>query len=235
MVVPEGWQLLDLHNHTYRSYDARNRPEDYERAHAAGKFDVLAITEHNRIDGAVELASAASFPVIVGQEIDTSGGELIGLFLLKEIERGRPLDETARTIRDQGGLVYLPHPFYRLIRHPVRESERTRLAEAGLIDIVEVANGGPFTGRANALAREWARERDLPAAAGSDAHEPRDIGTCVCAVPPGPVTPGSLPAQLREGRVIVRRRNVALQLAAKLRTRTGRAIEGLRRGAMPRR
>lgn len=235
MSVPEGWQLLDLHNHTYRSYDARNRLEDYERAHAAGRFDVLAITEHNRIDGAVELAASASFPVVVGQEIDTGGGELIGLFLSEEIERGLPIEETAIAIRAQGGLVYLPHPFYRLIRHPVLEPARERLADDGLIDLVEVANGGPFTGRANGRARDWALARDLPGAAGSDAHEPGDIGTCVCAVPPGPLTAAALTERLREGRVLVRHRSVAVQLAAKVRTRAGGALAGLRRRELPRR
>ena len=231
--VPTDWQLLDLHNHTHRSYDARNRLRDYERAHAAGRFHVLAITEHNRIDGAIELASAANFPVIVGQEIDTSGGELIGLFLEEELDRDRPLDETARAIRAQGGLVYLPHPFYRLIRNRVTEPAREQLVEAGLVDIVEVANGGPFTRRANELARDWALARDLPAAAGSDAHEPDDIGTCVCAVPPDPVSATALPELLRQGRIIVRGRSVVLQLTAKVRTRAGGFLHGLSRGQMP--
>ena len=235
MKAPEGWQLLDLHNHTHRSYDARNRLEHYERARARGRFDVLAITEHNRLDGAVELAQAASFQVIVGQEIDTAEGELIGLFLLEELDRRLPIAETARAIRAQGGLVYLPHPFYRLIRHPVLEPAREALAEAGLIDIVEVANGGPFTARANRLARAWAHARDIPGGAGSDAHEPRDIGTRVCAVPPGPVNASTLPELLHQGRVIERRRSVALQLAAKIRTRAGGALAALRRGRLPRR
>jgi predicted metal-dependent phosphoesterase TrpH len=235
MSTPEGWQLLDLHNHTYRSYDARNRLEDYERAHAAGRFDTLAITEHNRIDGALELAEGAGFEVIVGQEIDTAGGELIGLFLSDEIDRGLPIEETARAIRRQGGLVYLPHPFYRLIRHPVAAGTRAALADAGMIDVVEVANGGPFTTRANRRAREWALARDLPMAAGSDAHEPGDIGTCVCAVPPGPVTAAELPRLLRQGRIVVRRRNAALQIASKLRTRAAWALEGVSRGAARRR
>lgn len=235
MIVPEGWELFDLHNHTHRSYDARNRLVDYERAHLAGKFDVLAITEHNRIDGARELRDAASFPVIVGQEIDTGDGELIGLFLSEQIDRGRPIDETARAIRAQGGLVYLPHPFYRLIRHPIGAPARERLADAGLIDIVEVANGGPFTGAANRRARAWAVSHDLPMAAGSDAHEPGDIGTCVCAVPPGELTASALPDRLRAGRVIVRRRSTASQLAAKIRTRVGRTLRGFRERELPRR
>ena len=105
MHIPDGWTLLDLHNHTHRSFDAVNRPEDYARAHARGRFDVLAITDHNRIDGARELAAVAPFPVVVGMEIDTADGELIGLFLDEAIAPGRPARETATLIREQGGLV----------------------------------------------------------------------------------------------------------------------------------
>ncbi len=234
MNTPEGWELLDLHNHTHRSYDSRNRVEDYERAYAAGRFDVLAITEHNRIDGARELASTASFPVIVGQEVDTNEGELIGLFLTDELEWDWPIEETARTIRAQGGLVYLPHPFYRLVRNPLAAHGRELLASAGLVDIVEGTNGGPFTRRSNRNAREWALEHDLPLAAGSDAHEPGDIGTCVCAVPPGVLSPETLPERLRAGRIITRRRSTVAKLASKARTRARMASETLR-GASPQR
>ncbi len=222
MTIPEGWQLLDLHNHTYRSYDARNRLEDYEGAYAEGRFDVLAITEHNRLDGALEVARAASFPVIVGEEIDTARGQLIGLFLQEELPRGMPIEETARAIREQRGLVYLPHPFYGLLRGVVDPVAREELADADLIDIVEIVNGGPFTGRANERARAWADARDLPGGAGSDAHEPVCVGTCTCAVPPGPVGAESLPNLLRQGHVHTAPPNVAVQLAARVRTHLGR-------------
>jgi predicted metal-dependent phosphoesterase TrpH len=235
MNIPAGWELLDLHNHTQRSYDARNTLEDYEQAHAARRFDVLAITEHNQIDGARELAAAASFDVIVGQEVDTSDGELIGLFLSAELERGHPIEETARAIRAQDGLVYLPHPFFRLVRNPVSAPARERLVASSLIDIVEVVNGGPFTDDANDTARRWAQEHGLPMAAGSDAHEPGDIGTCVCAVPPGALSAHSLPERLREGRVITRRRANAAKLAAKARTRAQLALHSLRGGPRKRR
>ncbi len=99
MTPPVGRQLLDLHNHSDRSYDASNTLADYERAHAAGRFDVVAITDHNRIDGALAFAAAASFPVIVGMEIDTAEGELIGLFLEETIPTGLPASETAERIR----------------------------------------------------------------------------------------------------------------------------------------
>jgi predicted metal-dependent phosphoesterase TrpH len=222
-----GRQLLDLHNHTHRSYDAQNRPDDYERAHAAGLIDVVAITDHNTIAGALELREVASFPVIVGQEIDTTDGELIGLFLDEPVPAGLPALETAERIRGRGGLVYLQHPFYRLVRNRMRGAVREELRGRGLIDVVEAANGGPFTASANARALAWARASGIPHAASSDAHEPLMIGTCLQSVPAGPVDAGSLPGLLRAARTIDRRPPAALALTVKAAGRTGAALRVL--------
>lgn len=212
-------ELVDLHNHTDRSYDATNRLEDYERAHAAGRFHVLAITDHNRIDGAAWARDRASFPVVVGIEIDTAEGELIGLFVEDRIPPGLPARTTAERIRDQGGLVYLPHPFYPFVRHPLRAPVRDGLADLGLVDIVEGRNGGPFTDRPDAAARRWAAGRGLALGAGSDAHDPVDIGRCVVAVPPAPLDPATLVDRLRLGQIVDRRRASPLQIATKARHR----------------
>ena len=212
-------QLVDLHNHTDCSYDATNRLEHYEHAYAVGLFHVLAITDHNRIDGAAMLRERASFPVVVGIELDTAEGELIGLFVEDRIPPGLAASETAERIRGQGGLVYLPHPFYTLVRRPLRASVRDALAGVGLVDVVEGRNGGPFTDRPDALARTWAAERGLPLGAGSDAHDPVDIGRCVVSVPAGPLEPASLVERLRLGRIVDNRRPSSLQIATKARHR----------------
>jgi predicted metal-dependent phosphoesterase TrpH len=219
MAVPAGWQLLDLHNHTERSYDAVNTLADYERAHASGRFDVLGITDHNRIDGALDARERASFPVVVGMEIDSADGELIGLFLEEPVAPGLPAVETATRIRAQGGLVYLQHPFYRLIRRPLEARVRDELAAARLIDVVEVRNGGPFTAATDRRALAWARAGGLRAAGSSDAHEPPDIGRVVTAVPPGPLTPTSLLERLADGVVVDHHRRSLLQIATKARHR----------------
>jgi predicted metal-dependent phosphoesterase TrpH len=219
MSLPEGYVLLDLHNHTDRSYDAVNRLEDYERAHEAGRFHVLGVTDHNRIDGALDLAERASFPVVVGMEIDTLEGELIGLFLREPVPVGLGAIQTAERIRAEGGLVYLQHPFYRLVRKPLVPAVREELVARGLVDIVEVRNGGPFTGPFDARARAWATVKGLPGAAASDAHEPPDIGQCTTAVPPGPLEPASLVERLRAGVIVDRHRSSVLQIATKARYR----------------
>jgi predicted metal-dependent phosphoesterase TrpH len=224
--VAEGRpQRVDLHNHTHHSYDAQLRPQDYRRAHEAGLIDVVAITDHNTIAGALELREQVRFPVIVGQEIDTADGELIGLFLSAPVPAGLPARETAERIRAQGGLVYLQHPFYRLVRGRMRDTVREELRGRGLIDIIEAVNGGPLTGRANARALAWSRACDLPHTASSDAHEPLGLGTCVQLVPAGPVDAASLPGLVRAGRMIDRRPPAALAFGVKA---AGRVATGVR-------
>jgi predicted metal-dependent phosphoesterase TrpH len=222
-----GRLLVDLHNHTFHSYDAQNRLADYERAHRRGRVDVVAITDHNRIAGALELRAQATFPIIVGQEIDTADGELIGLFLETAVPAGLPAAETAERIRAQGGLVYLQHPFYRIVRGRMRPAARELLRGRGLIDIVEAANGGPFAAADNARALAWARACGLPHAASSDAHEPAAIGTCVTSIPAAPVTAAALPDLLRAGRTVDRRPAAAVALALKASGRAGRAARVL--------
>jgi predicted metal-dependent phosphoesterase TrpH len=225
--VAGGRLLVDLHNHTYHSYDAHNRLADYERAHALGRVDVVAITDHNTIAGALELRAAASFPVIVGQEIDTADGELIGLFLEELVPAGLPAVETARRIRAQGGLVYLQHPFYRIVRGRMRAGAREELRGLRLIDIVEAANGGPLAAADNARALAWARACGLPHAASSDAREPAAIGTCVSAVPAAAVTAASLPELLRAAETIDRRPPAPVALLRKAAGRTETALRVL--------
>ena len=228
-MAADGRILLDLHNHTFHSYDAQNQPRDYERAHAEGRIDVVAITDHNTISGALELREAASFTVIVGEEIDTADGELIGLFLDEPVPAGLPAVETAERIRAQGGLVYLQHPFYRIVHGRMRPAVREDLRGRDLIDIVEARNGGPLAAADNARALQWARACGLPHAASSDAHEPGAIGTCVSAVPAAAVSAASLPELLRAATTIDRRPPAPVALARKAAGRSATALRVLAR------
>jgi predicted metal-dependent phosphoesterase TrpH len=137
---------------------------------------------------------------------------------------GLPALETAERIRAQAGLVYLQHPFYRLVRGRMRDAAREELRGRGLIDVVEAVNGGPLTGPANARALAWARACGLPRAASSDAHEPFAIGTCLTLVPEGPVDAASLPGLLRAGRMIDRRPPAPLAFGIKAAGRIQTAV-----------
>jgi predicted metal-dependent phosphoesterase TrpH len=211
--------LVDLHNHTWWSDDASNRFDDYERAHKAGCFDVLAITDHNSIDGALEVQARADFQVIIGEEIDTSQGELVGLFLRNAIEDGQSAKATADAIRAQEGLVYLQHPRYKFVRNAMALDTIDALLEASLIDIIEIGNAGAFMGHANRAAKRLRKTHSrLVAGAGSDAHHPRDIGRCVVAIPGsivGELTADDLRARLPKGYVIDCHRPAVATLCAR--------------------
>lgn len=115
--------------------------------------------------------------VIVGEEIRTADGDLIGLYLDTAIQPGLTAVETARRIRDQGGVVGLPHPFDRLRASAARRAGDDGLAELlGLVDYVEVFNARVIGGRGNHRAAEAAQRHGLPGVAVSDAHTVLEVG-----------------------------------------------------------
>lgn len=130
------------------------------------------VTDHDTIAGAIAL-KALGFNVLIGEEIATRDGELIGLFLDSDVPPGLGAKETAMRIKDQGGLVYLEHPYDRR-RRSLSEEAVERLALD--IDIVEVFNGRADED-ANSKAEDLALTLGVPAAAGSDAHTLAEVGT----------------------------------------------------------
>jgi len=170
---------VDLHSHTRHSPDAAMSPARLvERARQAG-LDRIAVTDHDAIAGALEAKELAPETVIVGQEISCSGGvELIGLFLERWIPSGLSVREVADRIRAQGGVVYAPHPFAYLID---RDRRGRALIEAA--DFVEAVNARAFWPAWNQLARQVAREREVPRGAGSDAHFAREVGRAFTRMP----------------------------------------------------
>ena len=104
--------ILDLHNHTRWSFDCSMDPAKVVRVAKARGIDAIAITDHDEIDGAREAQRAAGgdILVIIGEEIDTRAGDVLGLFLKEKIATDDPI-EAIRAIHDQGGLAILAHPF----------------------------------------------------------------------------------------------------------------------------
>ena len=169
--------LADLHLHTEYSHDCSVPVADVlGRAEAHG-LGAIAITDHNVFAGAqeaVELARGRALTVIPGEEVKTDRGEVIGLFLEEEIPRGMTMAETIMAIRDQGGLVYLPHPFDRMHTIPDPRTLHRHLAE---IDVFEVFNARLLRETFNDEAVRFARKYNLLMGAGSDAHVLQGIGT----------------------------------------------------------
>jgi predicted metal-dependent phosphoesterase TrpH len=170
--------VADLHMHTSWSHDCSTDPGelvDYAEAEGLG---AIAVTDHNVFGGALETADYASgreLVVIRGEEVKTDGqGEVIGLFLEREIPRGLSFADTIAAIRDQGGLVYVPHPFDRLHAIPDPKTLHRHLAD---IDVLEVYNARLLLEAYNDEALRFARKYNLTMGAGSDAHVLQGVGT----------------------------------------------------------
>jgi len=172
------WIVADLHMHTSWSHDCSIDPgELVDHAEAEG-LGAIAVTDHNVFGGALEAADYArdrALVVIPGEEVKTDDqGEVIGLFLQSEIPRGMSFAETVAAIREQNGIVYVPHPFDRL--HAVPDP-RTLHRHLGDIDVLEVYNARLLFEGYNDEALRFARKYGITAGAGSDAHVLQGVGT----------------------------------------------------------
>jgi predicted metal-dependent phosphoesterase TrpH/glycosyltransferase involved in cell wall biosynthesis len=177
-LADRDWILCDLHLHTSWSHDCQVEPELLVQHALAQGLGAIAVTDHNAFGGALAAAEAAQgtdLLVIPGEEVKTRDqGEVIGLFLSEEIPRGMSFAETVAAIREQGGVVYLPHPFDRLHSIPSSSTLRAHLAD---IDVFEVYNARLLFEAYNDEALRFARKYNLTMGAGSDAHVLQGVGT----------------------------------------------------------
>jgi len=189
--------FIDLHCHTSASFDSLADPPAVVRAAASRGLTHLAITDHDRIEGALRARDAAppELTVVVGEEIKTSDGDLIGIFLEREIAPGMPAVETIGAIRDQGGLVGVPHPFDGR-RGFGRRTGTTLESIAHLVDWIEAYNARVIGGSANEKAALFARAHLLPGVGASDSHTVMEVGVTYNIVCGDPGTPEGLLACL---------------------------------------
>jgi predicted metal-dependent phosphoesterase TrpH len=168
------------------SGDSTTTLDEIVESIVASGIDVLCVTDHNAINGAQKLQKVLEAEdicrVIIGEEVRTHSGEIIGLFLSDRVPFGEPALATADAIRRQGGLVYIPHPFDPL-RKNLHEDSLIELADAGFIDAIEVFNAKTSLQSLNRKAATFASERDLAAGAGSDAHVPLALGSAYVEMP----------------------------------------------------
>ncbi|HEX2850342.1 MAG TPA: PHP domain-containing protein [Acidimicrobiales bacterium] len=197
---PEGWVRVDMHMHTMWSGDATTTPDELREAVAETGIDVLCITDHSTINGALELGESLGCRIVVGEEVRTGAGEMIGLFLRERLPFGIKPEVAVEVIRAQGGVVYVPHPFDPM-RHCLREDVLDGLARDGGLDAIEVLNAKVSLGHLNRRAADFAAEHRLLAGAGSDAHEPSAIGAAYVEMPDFTDGPSFL-ASLRQARVV---------------------------------
>lgn len=198
--LPAGWVRADLHTHTMWSGDCTTTPDEVVEAVVDSGIDVLCITDHNAVAGAERLRAELPCRVVVGEELRVGRGEVIGLFLDERIPGGlRPMD-AARRIREQGGVVYVPHPFDPM-RNCMAPQEIDLLVEHGLVDAIEVRNAKTSLESLNRQAAEYAEHHGLASGAGSDAHVPEALGAAYVEMPDFD-GPAEFLRSLRQGRVV---------------------------------
>jgi predicted metal-dependent phosphoesterase TrpH len=144
-------------------------------------INCIAIADHGTAEGGLAMKKLAPFKVIVAEEILTTEGEIMGMFLKETIPSGITPREAIRRIREQDGLVNIPHPFETIRGSALKDKIIDEIAQD--IDLMEVLNSrSPFPANSN-KAKDFALRHNIPAGAGSDAHSIYEIGNAYIEIP----------------------------------------------------
>jgi len=182
--------FADFHVHTRSSRDSLLSEDGFIRRAIERGLTHVAITNHNNVEGAIAvrdrvaaLGLADRLHVILGEEVSSADGEIVGIFLERTIPAGLSAEETADAIHQQGGLVSAPHPYDPFRRDHLREPALLRLLEAGKVDAIEVFNSRVTFGRHNHQAAELAARFGVPGIACSDTHSGIEVAMSFNALP----------------------------------------------------
>jgi predicted metal-dependent phosphoesterase TrpH len=195
---------IDLHCHSEASHDCETPLQTIiDRCHTTG-IHVQAITDHNQIWGAVKLKELTqddpTLTIIVGEEISSREGEIIGLFLTERIAPGLSAEETVKQIKAQGGLVLVPHGFDPFKRYRLRPESLGRIAKH--VNIIEVFNAHISQPSFNQTALVWADKHHKLKSAGTDAHTAAHIGSAWVETPRSDIrSPEDLLIALSAGKI----------------------------------
>lgn len=164
---------FDLHTHSKYSSDGVLDPKKIVKTAIKRNLNGIAITDHNTIKGGLKAKEyeTKDFKVIVGSEIMTDQGEVIGLFLSEEVKANN-LVNVISEIKAQNGIVIIPHPFDEMRHSALYPNEEC----ASLIDCIEGFNSRCVLQKYNDKAVEYANKHNLSIVAGSDAHFANEIG-----------------------------------------------------------
>jgi len=192
------WGRADLHTHTDASDGWPTPLELVDHAARRARLDVIAVTDHDTIEGALHAAEHAAkrsrLQVIVGEEVSSRDGHILGLFLERAVKPGLSAAATVHAIHEQGGIAVAAHPFWRTQRQrrgaPVH-GVGWLAAELGF-DAIEVENATPGFYVVNQLARRLNMGLGAAETGGSDAHIVDAVGRAFTEFP------GKTPAALRK-------------------------------------
>jgi predicted metal-dependent phosphoesterase TrpH len=182
--------FADFHVHNRFSRDSILSEDKFIRVALERGLTHVAVTNHNNVEGAIAVRDRAAalgvdeqLTVILGEEVSTSDGEVVGLFLERTIPRGLTAEQTADEIHAQGGLVSIPHPFDPLRASHIRRQPLEGLAAAGKIDMIEVFNSRVTFSRHNQQAADFAARHGIPGIACSDSHSAFEVAMSFNALP----------------------------------------------------
>jgi hypothetical protein len=171
---------IDLHTHSQASPDGSLTEANYRTMLDSGLLDYIAITDHNTAEFAIKLHKKFGDRIIVGEEIRTAKGEIIGLYLQKTVPSMMSPQETVAEIRRQGGLVCIPHPFEN-VRRGMQAKDLDDIADE--VDMIEVHNGRAVFQNKSKDAYAWAKAHNCLGVANSDSHAVPGWGTTYTSVP----------------------------------------------------
>lgn len=212
---------IDLHCHSRYSGDSLTTYDVLLRQMDRRGLDMVAITDHNTLAGALDFCARAPDRFLVGEEIETARGELLALFLEEEVPRGLSIEETIARVRAQGGLVGVSHPLDRLRTEAVGRETLEEIHQE--LDFVEVFNARMTFAADNRQAGELAARWGLPGSAGSDGHAPFEVGSAYVDMPAFE-GPASFLESLAQGQIVGRLSNPLVHFVstyAKVRKRFG--------------
>ena len=209
--------------HTHFSPDSETDPDKLVKRCLKVGLELIAVTDDNTIEGALKVKDLAPFPVIIGEEIKTSAGEITGLFLKETIPAGLSPIDTAHRIKDQGGLVSLPHPFDRFRSEVIDGKAIDELIP--LLDIVEIFNSRNNLSADDRKAEKFAKEHNLLTSGVSDAHTLMELGRTYVQMPEFDGTPSDFKIALSKGTIVGKRMSPLIHITTTL-TRIKKKIIG---------
>ena len=171
----------DFHIHSNYSMDCKTTLEKIIQICQKKGINCIALSDHGSIEGALKMKNIAPFYVIVAEEVLTTEGEIMGMFLQERVPSGLSMEESIQRIKAQGGLLCAQHPYDRFRADALKAEVLERIV--GQIDIVEVFNARNPLLRSSNQARVFADTHHLPCTAGSDAHAGYEIGNAYVELP----------------------------------------------------
>ena len=165
---------VEFHCHTYASKDSLTRPVDLIAMARRKGIDRVIVTDHNSIAGAREAYGIDPELVIVGEEIMTTKGEILAVFVKEEVPPDLTPLETINILKEQGAFISVSHPFDELRKGGWMEHDLLEILP--LVDAIEVYNSRCMLPRFNRRAELFAQKHNIAGTVGSDAHAAFEVG-----------------------------------------------------------